>query len=133
MNPAEFDGPGRGAGIEAGFAEALENTRETGAGNPERQQVSDTRQRATRQSAEESDLTAAGIGERTGDQAAAERDEAEDADDQSNGLVGSAEIVPHMRSERRQNGADAEEPEEGGGNETPKACAESGRKKTHEA
>jgi hypothetical protein len=133
MQAANLDSPGRGAGVETGFAEPLKDARQARAGNAKRQQISNTGERAACESGQEGDFAAARIGQGAGDETAPESDEAEDTDDQADRLVGAPEIVPDVRSERGQHGADAEKSEEGCGNETPKACAESGREKTHEA
>src|SRR5262249_8223324 len=133
MQSAKLDRPRRGACVQARFAEALKHARQARAGNPERKQVNDACHPAACEAGEQCDLAPARIGERSGDEAATKGDETKNADDESDGLVRPAKIVPHMRSERGQNGADAEKPEKGRRNETPKAQVVSGGEETHEA
>ncbi len=59
-------------------------------------------------------LAAAGVRQRAGEETSAERDEGEDADGETDGLIGSAKVVAHVRGERGQDGADAEETEKSG-------------------
>jgi hypothetical protein len=61
------------------------------------------------------------IGQASGEEAAAQGDYRESPDDESDSAVGTTEVVPHMRSESRQDGAEAQKSEEGSGDQAPKA------------
>src|SRR5262245_39085379 len=106
MQSAKLDRPRRCAGVEARLAKALKHACQTRAGNSEGEQIYDARHPAACEASEERDLAPARIGQRSGDEAATERNEAKDADHEADGLVRPAQIVPYVRSERGENGAD---------------------------
>jgi hypothetical protein len=131
LDAGDFDRPSGGAGIQEGFTEALEDAREIDAGQSERGEIGGTGEPTAQQAGGEGGLTAARVGQSAGEETGAEGDEGEDADGEAHGLIGSAEIVTHVRGKRGQDGADAEETEKGGSRDGPELRRKFPKRNSH--
>ena len=64
------------------------------------------------------------ISQASGEEAASQRHYGEGSDDEANGAVRTAQIVPHMRRKARQDSAKTKKAEKCCGDQAPKASAE---------
>jgi hypothetical protein len=132
VDAAEFHNPGRRAGVETSFAEALKSAGEIGSSHTQRQQVGDAGKSAAKQPGEKSDPASAAVGQRAGEKAGRQSDKRKSSNDEADGLIRSAEVVPDVRRQSRQHCSYAEKAEEGRSDNRPETRAKSLRVEPHE-
>jgi hypothetical protein len=113
LKSGQLDGPRRAARIEAGLAESLENSADERSGESKRQQIGATGGGTAQQSGKKGNLPASAVCQRSREESAAERYEGENPDNETNGLIGPAEVMPHMRGKSREHRANAQKPQKG--------------------
>lgn len=131
LHPSQFHRPGRGAGIKARFAKALQHAPAIGARQTERKQVRHTRQTATGQPGQKRELAPAPIRHRSRDQSPRQRHKRENADHQANRLVRRTQVVAYVRPHKRQHRTHAQEAEKSGADQRPEAPPKGARGRPH--
>ncbi len=119
MNACELDRPRGRSRVKARFPESMKNARQIHAANTQGREICGAGERAAEKAHREDKLAAAPVRKRSRDEPGGERHEGKDADHETHGFVGPAQVVTDVRTEFRQHGCNAQKAEKGRGGHCP--------------